>query len=678
MQDAANGGEKQTTTMNRLGISMQDLAGKTPTQQMEIFASKISAIEDPTQRAATASDVFGDKLGGKLLPLLNDFAPTLEDSREKVGSLADVMDENAATFDAAGETFDAVKGKLTAFAAGILSETLPALESLGTSMEKVDAAGLGQQVGEALAPALQNLTDVTSGAIEVLKMLSQAEQQAQQDTGVLGQVYDGVHESLSGFNQMMADAFKTFTPFGAGMEYLRQKGEELRTANDKASEGVNTLSDAATEAVPVLDKTSSSTERFATSLQDIGVDSAGAFTDINNGATTFNSLIGEGNISLSDMSGNIGAQIPLQTEHVALVGELNTSLGEANEKAGEQLAKIDQQVAAEYARNEAIAKRQEKSTADYAMQLEINQALADGNKEEAKRLENIREHAQLTEKIMRDTGMTQGAAQTLASDLIKSKLAASGLANEIYRSEGNMLAAKNASTGTKTELTNIGTLLGQINGTDAAKPVRDLTAETKTAATDLNGISKIINVDISGGHPVDMMKKLGLDPHAVTGSKDQLDQVKKAIDILKNANPADLTPKVDKVGVQDNIDAIQTYIQTKLGGTTTANIEATADKNAADNAAGTIKNKVGSLNSNITTQTDYNNIQSTRATIEQGLAGIPLTFTVDPEQIKKSIGTIDVSGGAGGGIMGEIKGLVDTIKGFVEKIEGKLPMTALA
>jgi hypothetical protein len=60
------------------------------------------------------------------------------------------------------------------------------------------------------------------------------------------------------------------------------------------------------------------------------------------------------------------------------------------------------------------------------------------------------------------------------------------------------------------------------------------------------------------------------------------------------------------------------------------------------------------------------------------VAGIPLTFTVDPEQIKKSIGTIDVSGGAGGGIMGEIKGLVDTIKGFVEKIEGKLPITALA
>jgi cell division protein FtsL len=678
MQDASNGGERQTATMNKLGISMEQLVGKTPTQQMEIFAQKIAGIQDPTQRAATASEVFGEKLGGKLLPLLLEFPQTLDNVSDRTGGMADVMDESAATFAKAGDTIDAVKGKLVQFAAGILSETLPALESLGTSMEEVDAAGFGQQVGEALAPALQNLTDVTSGAIEVLKMLSEAEQQAQQDTGALGQVYDGVHESLSGFNQMIADTFKTFTPFGAGMEYLRQKGEELRTANDKAAEGVNTLSDAATEAAPALDKTSISADRFATSLQDIGVDSGGAFTDINNGATTFNSLIGEGNLSLSDMSGNIGAQIPLQTEHVALVGELNTSLGEANEKAGEQLAKIDQQVAAEYARNEAIAKRQEKSTADYAMQLEINQALADGNKEEANRLESQREHSQLTEKIMRETGMTQGAAETLASNLIESKLAASGLANEIYRSEGNMLAAKKSTTDTKTEVGILGGMLDKIAGKDVSAPVRNLAKETKDAQTDLSGISKILNVDIAGRGTVDTMKTLGLDPSKIEGSVERLDAIKGAIDILKGADPADLTPKVDKVGVQDNIDAIQTYIQTKLGGTTTANIEATADKKAADNAAGAITSAVGSINSSVTTQTDDNNIASTRATIEQGVAGIPLTFTVDPEQIKKSIGSIDVTGGAGGGVLSSIETLVSTIQGYVETIRDRLPITALA
>jgi hypothetical protein len=91
-----------------------------------------------------------------------------------------------------------------------------------------------------------------------------------------------------------------------------------------------------------------------------------------------------------------------------------------------------------------------------------------------------------------------------------------------------------------------------------------------------------------------------------------------------------------------------------------------------------ISNAVGSLNSNVTTQTDDNNIASTRATIEQGVAGIPLTFTVDPEQIKKSIGTIDVTGGAGGGVLSSIETLVSTIQGYVETIKDRLPMTALA
>jgi hypothetical protein len=302
-------------------------------------------------------------------------------------------------------------------------------------------------------------------------------------------------------------------------------------------------------------------------------------------------------------------------------------------------------------------------------QIELNDAIATGNTAEQARLEAIIEAEKGTARIKT---LTEEYAKVIPVD------EAARLANEIYRSEGNMLAAKNASTGTKTELTNIGTLLGQINGTDAAKPVRDLTAETKTAATDLKDISKIIGVDISGANPVDMMKKLGLDPYAVNGSKDQLDEVKKAIDILKNAAPADITPVVDNVGVQDNIDAVQTYIQNKFAQATTAEVKPTADQTAANTTAQDIQSKFGSFVADISTQANSNDIKSARATIEQGLAGIPLTFTVDPAQIKKAIGTIDVSGGAGGGVMGEIKTLVDTIKGYVEKIEGKLPMTALA
>lgn len=173
MAEAQAGGEAQAQAMQRLGISMADLAGKTPTQQMQVFAQAISAIEDPTQRAAIAGDVFGEKLGGRLLPLLTQFSPALDSAGIKVGSLADVMDQNAAIFDKAGETMDATRAKLTAFAAGILSETVPAVQELGNSLEMVDAAGLGEKIGATLAPILRGITQDIKILNEFISSLGQ-------------------------------------------------------------------------------------------------------------------------------------------------------------------------------------------------------------------------------------------------------------------------------------------------------------------------------------------------------------------------------------------------------------------------------------------------------------------------------------------------------------------------
>jgi len=162
MQDAANGGEKQTKAMSNLGISMSDLAGKTPIQQMGIFAQKIAAIEDPTLRAAMASEVFGEKLGGKLLPLLVDFAGNIEDARGKVGSLERVMNDNAKAFDAAGETISAIAGKLVAFAAGILEKALPAVSKFMTMLSSVDGAAWGGK----LVDYVLKIADMFIGAIK--------------------------------------------------------------------------------------------------------------------------------------------------------------------------------------------------------------------------------------------------------------------------------------------------------------------------------------------------------------------------------------------------------------------------------------------------------------------------------------------------------------------------------
>jgi hypothetical protein len=169
MQDAASGGDKQTAAMAQLGITLQELQGKTPIEQMRIFAERIAAIEDPTQRVAVASDVFGTKLGGSLLPILTSFSGELRNAQDELGSMTKIMDQNSDVFDTIGDKFEIIKGKLMEFAAGVMSRALPALELFTTAFSKFDAAGFGQRLADAFIGGREAMNGF-SKALEALKV----------------------------------------------------------------------------------------------------------------------------------------------------------------------------------------------------------------------------------------------------------------------------------------------------------------------------------------------------------------------------------------------------------------------------------------------------------------------------------------------------------------------------
>ena len=161
MADAAAGGAEQTATLNALGISMSDLAGKTPTEQMQVLASKIAGISDPAQRARASMEVFG-KSGGELLPLLNNFSGELDAAKGQLGSMPGVMDRSAAAMDELGDNFSAIKTKTMEFAAGFLESALPALNAFVSSLTGVDAAGWGQK----LMKQVMSVADFLIGAFK--------------------------------------------------------------------------------------------------------------------------------------------------------------------------------------------------------------------------------------------------------------------------------------------------------------------------------------------------------------------------------------------------------------------------------------------------------------------------------------------------------------------------------
>jgi hypothetical protein len=523
MQDATNGGEKQAATMNKLGISLEQLAGKTPTQQMEMFAQKISAIQDPTERAATASDVFGEKLGGKLLPLLTEFAPALEDSREKVGSLAGVMDKNAATFDQAGETIDAVKGKLAAFAAGLLSETIPAIQELGSSMENVDAAGLGERVGQTLAPPLRGVTQDIKILNEILGSLSNA------FVSIAGPIAGGA-EGLQKFAARAAEvaqAIGVLIPSG-----LNPLSIITKTAADNTAEMTSRQS----EALAALTQTGTAANTAATNL-------TGAADATNNLGTSLLTLSGDGSGLLSGISGSAG-------ELNVAFGEIDTTLGESNVKLSEQLAIMTEQIAAEEARNQKIAERQEKSAADYALQLQINEALATGNTEKAKELEYQRELTKLTEKIMQDTGMTKESAREFAEKLLASKDAAEQAAEKVKKIKDGVGDANNESGKFKS-------FVEYIKEQNLGESIKPLSEKTRDARKEIEAFGQYIGKDLRQMSFPDIADELNINTIGMTGSE-QIDAI---MSHIKSQLPDAKINPVDETESKKSVDDVAGYMK---------------------------------------------------------------------------------------------------------------------
>jgi hypothetical protein len=106
--EVSDGTAAAVDTLNRLGITTQQLEGLTPDQQFKAFAEAISKVEDPTQKMNAAMGVFG-KSAAEILPLLNEGASGIEAFQKEAERLGLVMSDDMATSAAqAADSIDAL------------------------------------------------------------------------------------------------------------------------------------------------------------------------------------------------------------------------------------------------------------------------------------------------------------------------------------------------------------------------------------------------------------------------------------------------------------------------------------------------------------------------------------------------------------------------------------------
>ena len=150
---AGDEGSAAADKLGRLGLKVSDLQAMTPDQQFETIAKAIAKIQDPTERAGAAMEIFG-KSGGKTLALFADFDGAVSQASSEVGSFADEMEKNSRAFDSIGDGIGAIGDKLVEFTAGLLDESIPAITTLVDYFKSVDATSFGREFSAALATGL--------------------------------------------------------------------------------------------------------------------------------------------------------------------------------------------------------------------------------------------------------------------------------------------------------------------------------------------------------------------------------------------------------------------------------------------------------------------------------------------------------------------------------------------
>jgi len=131
---ANDGSSAMADAFGRLGLNTRELAALSPDQQFQRISAAIAAVQDPTERAARAMEIFG-RSGTKLLPLITSDMAALRTQAKQLGVTLTQDDADAAAklgdaFDNVGKTIKAAFLQVGAAVAGPLTAGADALTKI--------------------------------------------------------------------------------------------------------------------------------------------------------------------------------------------------------------------------------------------------------------------------------------------------------------------------------------------------------------------------------------------------------------------------------------------------------------------------------------------------------------------------------------------------------------------
>ncbi|MBV9463194.1 MAG: hypothetical protein JO317_03100 [Verrucomicrobiae bacterium] len=141
-----DGSTEAQTVMNRLGLTLADLKGKSPIAQLQLIRERLEGIQDADRKLDTAQKIFGR--GGAAV--LSITAEQLRDAAGFAGDAASVLEKNAEKFHRVQTFIERIPDKLKQFGIGVGAEVADSLEPFLNAFDKSKIVGWGQEFGRAI------------------------------------------------------------------------------------------------------------------------------------------------------------------------------------------------------------------------------------------------------------------------------------------------------------------------------------------------------------------------------------------------------------------------------------------------------------------------------------------------------------------------------------------------
>lgn len=124
---ATGNGDRLTSTLSTIGLSIDDLKGKDTEAVFNIIRLSIAKLNDESLKIGVATDLFGDKLGTELLPLLSAEESQLKILKDETFSLGIVTESQAKISSEFSEKIKETKQELSNLSMLVAAEVLPIL-----------------------------------------------------------------------------------------------------------------------------------------------------------------------------------------------------------------------------------------------------------------------------------------------------------------------------------------------------------------------------------------------------------------------------------------------------------------------------------------------------------------------------------------------------------------------